>query len=253
METAYFISDVHLHFKVDETERLRRAVLFELLDRIRQERATLFILGDWFDFYFEYQQVISTGYFDVFCKLNELRESGISIHFVAGNHDYWVGDFLKKTLGIKIYLNPVQIEFGGKQWYLIHGDGLAKKDIKYRILRRFLRHPLLVTLFRWLHPDVGHWLAKFVSYQSRALNADETAAMEARVQENHVLACKKFETDINFFITGHVHWPRIETLEGKTFLTIGDWLNHFSYGYYDGANLLLKQWPVKSLPQRELP
>ena len=253
METAYFLSDVHLHFNVDETERLRRIELFKLLDQIKAEGSTLFIIGDWFDFYFEYKHVITRGYFDVYMKLMELRQAGIEIHYFAGNHDYWLRAFLSKDLGIKLYLEPSTINFAGKKWYLIHGDGLAEDDRGYRLLRRFLRHPLLITLFRWLHPDVGHWLAKFVSYQSRTLNAERASQLEMRVRENIRFAQELFTSGADYFVTGHVHWPRIEQFEDKTFLTIGDWLDHFSYGYFNGANLLLKQWPLKSLPQRELP
>lgn len=253
METAFFLSDVHLKFQVDETETLRRTELFKLLDQIKAEQATLFIVGDFFDFYFEYRHVITAGYLTVFAKLAELRESGVVIHYVAGNHDYWLGKFLSHDLGIQIHLKPVTLDFGGKSWYLIHGDGLAEDDGGYRTLRWFLRHPVLIAAFRWLHPDVGHWLAKFVSYQSRTLNAEAESQLESRVRENMVYAQQAFAAGADFFITGHVHWPRIEHFDDKTFLTIGDWLEHFSYGYYDGANLLLKQWPVKSLPQRELP
>ncbi|HCW75526.1 MAG TPA: hypothetical protein DHU63_03195 [Candidatus Marinimicrobia bacterium] len=253
METAYFLSDAHLQFHLDDYERLRRLELFKLLDQIRAEGATLFILGDWFDFYFEYGQVITKGYLDVFIKLRELQQAGIAVHYVAGNHDYWLGKWLTEEFGIQIYREPVTLDFAGKQWHLIHGDGLAKADSGYRLLKKFLRHPALIKLFGWIHPDVGHWLANFVSYKSRALNSDETADLEAKVQENILYAHTIFEAGADYFITGHVHWPRIERFSGKTFLTIGDWLNHFSYGYYDGSNLLLKQWPVKSLPQRELP
>lgn len=253
METAYFLSDAHLQFHTDEFEKLRRIELFRLLDQIKTESATLFIVGDWFDYYFEYREVITKGYLDVFIKFRELQQAGIKIVYFAGNHDYWLGEWLTREFGIQIYLNPATLDFAGKRWHFIHGDGLSKADTGYRILKRFLRHPFLITAFRWLHPDVGHWLANFVSYKSRTLNSDEAAELEARVEENIRYAQSVFKAGADFFITGHVHWPRIQQFSDKTFLTIGDWLNHFSYGYYDGSNLLLKQWPVKSLPQRELP
>ena len=254
-EKAYFLSDVHLRFQIDELERERRRELFRLMDRVKTEQATLFIVGDWFDFYFEYGYVITQSYYDVYAKMRELVEAGISIHYFGGNHDYWLGDFMSEGIGVQIHRDPEVIEFGGKQFYFHHGDGLDKSDVGYQRLQRVIRHPLFVWLFRWvIHPNAGHWLAQKVSRHSRKAYSGETQEyLLNEIKKNYPLAEEKFAQGVDFMITGHIHYPKIKKFGEKCFLTIGDFINYFSYAYFDGLNLSLKQWPVKQLEQRELP
>ncbi|MBT4294923.1 MAG: UDP-2,3-diacylglucosamine diphosphatase, partial [Candidatus Marinimicrobia bacterium] len=133
--TAYFLSDVHLRIQLDDVERERRKELFLLLDQIKSENATLFIVGDWFDFYFEYGQVVSQAYIDVFSKMKELVDAGIKIHYFGGNHDYWIGSFLSDNIGVKIYPKAATLEFADKKFYFNHGDGLDPEDTGYHRLR----------------------------------------------------------------------------------------------------------------------
>jgi UDP-2,3-diacylglucosamine hydrolase len=254
-KTAYFLSDVHLRIEVDEVEIQRRKELYKLLDQIKDEHATLFIVGDWFDFYFEYGSVVSQAYYDVYAKLRELVEAGIDIHFFGGNHDYWLGDFMSKRLGIKIYLEGTTIPFNGKQFYLTHGDGLDPDDVNYRRMQTVLRHPLFIWAFRWIvHPNIGHAVARMISRRSKKKYRGETLEyLLSRVRKNYPIAEAEFESGADFFITGHIHYPKLKKFENGHFLTIGDFLQYFSFGYYDGLNLSLKQWPVKHLEQRELP
>ncbi len=253
MQSAYFISDVHLAMKVKGNEQVRRNELFSLLDQVRTEQATLIIVGDFFDFYFEWGSVIIEEYRGVYQKLAELTQAGIEIHYIAGNHDFWLGAFLKNELGIIIHLDPVEIELNDHRFFCIHGDGLAKDDRAYRVFRRIIRSRTSTFLFRWLVPPaMGKWLAEKVSYTSRTLTEDTLHDLNALIDENVEYARTVFAEGVDFFVTGHIHLPRLQNVDGKTFLTIGDFLQHFSYGYYDGLNLSLKQWPVKSLPQRLL-
>ena len=141
--TAYFLSDVHLRIQIDDVERERRKELFLLMDKIKAEKATLFIVGDWFDFYFEYGYVVSQAYLDVYAKMKELVDAGISIYYFGGNHDYWIGPFLSKTIGVKIYPKAATIEFAGKQFYFNHGDGLDPEDVGYHRLRSVINTPSL--------------------------------------------------------------------------------------------------------------
>ncbi len=253
--TAYFLSDVHLHINVDDMERERRRELFLLLDQIKKEQATLFLVGDWFDFYFEYKYVVTQSYLDVFIKMQELVEAGVTIHYFGGNHDYWLGDFISEGLGINIYQQAEIIEFSGKKFYLVHGDGLDEDDVKYHYLQMVLRHPVFIWLFRWIvNPNLGHWLAKKLSQRSRKKYKDETTEyLLNNIRKNYSLAEDKFAAGIDYMITGHIHYPKLKFFGENGFLTIGDFLRYFSYGYFDGVNLSLKQWPVKRLEQRELP
>ncbi len=254
-DTAYFISDVHLRIQVDDIERERRRELFLLMDQIKQEQATLFIIGDWFDFYFEYGYVVTRSYHDVYAKMRELVEAGVKIHYFGGNHDYWLGDFMSHSIGVNIYKQEEIIEFGGKKFYLLHGDGLDPEDVNYRRLQSVIRHPFFIWAFRWIiHPNIGHWVAKWLSQRSRKKYRQESHThLLNLVRKNYSLAEDKFAEGVDFMITGHIHYPKLKTFEDKIFLTIGDFINYFSYGYFDGVNLSLKQWPVKQLEQRELP
>ena len=254
-QTAYFLSDIHLRIDLDDVEQKRRQGLYALLDQIKTERAALFIVGDWFDFYFEYGTVVTQAYYDVYAKMRELVEAGIEIHYFGGNHDYWLGEFMYRYIGVKIYLEPAFLDFGGKRFYLVHGDGLDEADVNYRRLRTVIRHPLFIWAFRWIvHPNVGHAAARYLSKQSRKKYKVETPEyLLTRVRNNYALAEEKFEAGADYFITGHIHYPKLKHFGENTFLTIGDFINYFSYGYFDGLNLSLKQWPVKHLEQRELP
>ncbi len=254
-KTAYFLSDVHLRITVDDIERERRKELFQLLDQIKEEQSTLFIVGDFFDFYFEYGYVVTQAYYEVYAKLRELVEAGITIHYFGGNHDYWLGDFISESIGAKVYLDEAQIEFAGKQFHFHHGDGLDIDDINYRRMRTVIRHPLFIWAFRWLtHPNVTHWIALGLSKKSRKKYRRETSIdLLNLVRKNYSWAEDLLAGGADFVITGHIHYPKLKTFDKKAFLTIGDFINYFSYGYFDGVNLSLKQWQVKQLEQRELP
>lgn len=254
-DKAYFLSDVHLHLIVDDVEMERRKELFKLMDQIKDEQATLFIVGDWFDFYFEYGEVVSQVYHDVYTKMSELVQAGITIHYFAGNHDYWIGDFMAKHIGVTVHLEPEIMEFGGKTIYFHHGDGLDEDDVGYHRMKKVIRHPLFIWAFRWLlHPNIGHWVAKQLSKHSRRKYSGETRQyLLNAIRKNYDHAEDKFSEGVDYMITGHIHYPKIKTFGKHVFLTIGDFINYFTYGYFDGLNLSLKQWRVNQLEQRELP
>jgi len=253
--TAYFISDVHLRIQQDDVERERRKELFLLLDQIKQEGSTLFIVGDWFDFYFEYDHVASQAYMDVFAKMRELVSSGIQIHYFGGNHDYWIGPFLSETIGVKIYHQPRSISHGGKEFYFHHGDGLDPEDTGYHKLKAIIQHPVFIWSFKWLlHPSLAHWIANLLARNSRRKYREETAEHQLElIRRNYGFAEERIAAGADFVITGHIHYPKLKMFGKNAFLTIGDFLGYFSYGYFDGVNLSLKQWEVKQLEQRELP
>ena len=239
--TAYFLSDVHLRIQVDDVERERRKELFLLMDLVKAEKATLFIVGDWFDFYFEYGYVVSQAYLDVYSKMKELVDAGITIYYFGGNHDYWIGSFLADTIGVKIYPKAATIEFAEKQFYFNHGDGLDPEDVGYHRLRSIIQHPLFIWAFRWLlHPNVTHWIANWLSRGSRKKYHKETSLDQLNlIRKNYSFAEDRFAEGADFVITGHIHYPKLKMFDKNTFLTIGDFLNYFSYGYFDGVLLIL--------------
>ena len=174
--------------------------------------------------------------------MKNLRDAGVDIYYHSGNHDYWLGDFITNHLGIKVFHEPVTLKFAGKSFHLNHGDGLSKDDNKYRIMKRFLRHPVIIWLFKQFHPDWGHRLAKLVSYKSREYTQETIESLESRIKENRIYAESIFKSGIDYFITGHIHLPYIESFEDHTFLTIGDFIQHNTYGHFDGNELVLKTW-----------
>ncbi len=254
-DSAYFLSDVHLRIQADDIERERRRELFLLLDKIKEEQATLFIVGDWFDFYFEFGHVISQAYTDVYAKMRELIEAGVTIHYFGGNHDYWLGSFMSDKIGVQIHRSGTTLEFAGKQFYFHHGDGLNEDDVNYRRLQSVIQHPVFIWILKWLiHPNIMHWLAKWLSARSKLKYRKETPLdLLNLVRKNYSIAEELFAGNVDFMITGHIHYPKLKSFGEKSFLTIGDFINYFSYGFFDGVNLSLKQWHVKQLEQRELP
>lgn len=215
--TAYFLSDVHLRIQVDDIERERRKELYLLLDQIKAEKATLFIVGDWFDFYFEYGYVVSKDYLDVYSKMKELVDAGITIHYFGGNHDYWIGPFLSKTIGVNIYHKPATIEFAGKKIYFNHGDGLDPEDVGYHRLRSVIQHPVFIWAFRWLlHPNITHWIANWLSRGSKKKYIKETPMDQLNlIRKNYAFAEDRFAEGADYFITGHIHYPKIKNVRHK--------------------------------------
>jgi len=187
--------------------------------------------------------------------MKELVDAGIEIHYFGGNHDFWIGPFISETLGVKIYPRARTLTFAGKNFYFNHGDGLDPEDTGYHRLSSVIQHPLFIWAFRWLlHPNTTHWLANILSRHSRKKSRRQPEIQSLNlIRKNYAFAEEKFAEGADFFITGHIHYPKLKMFDKNTFLTIGDFLGYFSYGYFDGVNLSLKQWPVKQLEQRELP
>ena len=230
--TFYFISDIHL---TDEKSE-RRQHLTEFLQHLRGKSSELFIVGDLFDFWFEYKYVIPRAHFDILCLLNEIVESGCPVHLLTGNHDFWVDSFFSDELNIQIHQEPVETNLNGKRIYISHGDGLARNDVGYRFLKKILQNPLNIKLFRLIHPDVGYGMAHFFSRLSRnhgKLKDDSDYTQHAR---------DKFNQGFDYVIMGHTHQPRRIEENGKIYVNTGDWINHYTYAQLENGDLILKHW-----------
>ncbi|HEX9912375.1 MAG TPA: UDP-2,3-diacylglucosamine diphosphatase, partial [candidate division Zixibacteria bacterium] len=166
-DTVYFISDAHLGSNSPAKEKLKEERLLLFLEQIKKDSQALYILGDLFEFWFEYKNVIPKNHFPVLMKLKELIDLGIPITYLVGNHDFWLGDSLTEQVGMKIVKHPLSVEHQGKIIYLIHGDGLAKKDIGYRILKKILRNRINIFLYKLIPPDIGIPFAKIIASYSR--------------------------------------------------------------------------------------
>jgi len=231
----YFISDAHLN---GERERERRLISF--LEEIKGcER--LYILGDLFDFWFEYYTVIPGQYIRTVCKLLDLVESGTKIVYLVGNHDFWLGDFLSSQVGIQVEPAPLQVEHQGLRIYLSHGDGISKGEIGYRFLKRILRNPLNIALFRLLHPDFATPLAKRISKLSRGSTQGK---VEVLLKDYENFASGLIQGGVDAVVLAHIHWPTCKKLAGGIYINLGDWIRHYTFGKLEEGKLSLERWGV---------
>jgi UDP-2,3-diacylglucosamine hydrolase len=240
MIKAYFISDLHIGADESKGEFEKQKHFLKFLDSIYYNATHLYIVGDLFDFWFEYKYVIPKKYFEFLCEFKKLVNKGVEIHYLTGNHDFYLGVFFDEYIGIKTWPNDYEFELGGKKFYLFHGDGLAKKDTGYRILKRILRNKCSIRLYRWLHPDLGIPLARLVSGSSRKYT---NQINNLRDESDYIeFAEKQFERGADYVIMGHRHNPLVHEKHGRKYLNLGDWIEFNSYGLFDGKGLELKYY-----------
>ncbi len=244
---VYFISDIHLMLERTESEVRRQDILFKFFHHVKKSGGTLVINGDLFDFYFEYKDVIPKVFFPFYHEILKLREEGIKVHFILGNHDYWVRDFITETLFDHTYFSDTTFDLNGKKFYVTHGDGYLSWDKGYRLLKGLLHSRLFIWTYRMLHPRLGYSIGKWVSKKGK--HYDHSKEYNKKIlDEMSIHAQKRLEKGFDYFITGHYHQVKELTLnDGKLFI-IGDWLSFFSYAIFDGHDLKLKFWGNHETP-----
>jgi len=236
----YFASDFHLGAPNHEQSLIREKRVVRWLDSIQADCKELYLLGDIFDFWFEYKKVVPRGFIRLFGKLASFHDAGIPIHFFKGNHDLWTRDYLEKELGFQVYSNPIERKIGNKKFYIGHGDGLGPGDGFYKILRKVFHNPLAKWAYRQIHPDMGIRLANFWSKSSR--NSQEEAIMESPEKEwLYQYAQEKLKVQhYDYFVFGHRHLPlNLELNNQSKYINLGDWISNFSYAKFDGEKLEL--------------
>lgn len=244
----YFISDFHLGVPNDADSRKREDKIVAWLNSIRHDVQILYLMGDVFDYWFEYKQVAPRGYVRLLGKLAELSDSGVEMHYFTGNHDMWVFDYLPKEIGLQIHRAPIQKEYNGKKFYLGHGDGLGPGDYGYKFIKKVFANKLAQWLFARIHPNTGIGLMKFFSKRSRIatgtvddvyLGDDKEWLM---VYSREVLQKEHFD----YFIFGHRHLPLDKQLnDNSRYINLGEWINHFTYAVFDGQELNLAKFEGK--------
>lgn len=237
----YFISDVHLMMNETEEEKQRQKKLFHFMNYVRTTRGTLFFVGDLFDFYFEYNDLIPKAYFNFYNKVFQLKKAGVDLRFVAGNHDYWFLDFIKNKLMNKTYTDDTTFSTNSKNFYITHGDGILSWDYGYRILKKVIRSPLFIFLFRLLHPTISYSLAKRVSktHEHREPSREKIKKIRDELIDN---AKTHFDNGFDFMICGHYHLNEIIQINEGRLIVLGDWMENPSYAVFDGENLSLHDW-----------
>jgi UDP-2,3-diacylglucosamine hydrolase len=213
------------------------------LNKISQDATRIFLVGDLFDFWFEYDKAIPKGHIRFLGKLAEIRDAGIPIELFTGNHDMWMFDYLKEELDVPIHRKAVERTLGGKKFLIGHGDGLGPGDKGYKRIKKVFAHPLSQWLFARIHPNLGIRIAEYWSGQSRASN-HEADHFLGRDKEWLVQYCEKKlqENFYDYFIFGHRHIPIDLSLsnEKSRYLNLGEWMTHCSYAVFDGEELELK-------------
>lgn len=248
----YFASDFHFGIPDREKSAAREQLFMRWLDVIRGDAGEIFLMGDLFDFWFEYKTVVPKGYTRLFGKLAETVDAGIPMHFFRGNHDMWAFDYLQDEIGMKLYRKPVIRDFGGKRFFLSHGDGLGPGDHGYKFIKYVFERKINRFLFNWLHPDIGTRLGLYWSRRSRYANETPQAlAKENKMAEEiddsrlAIFCREKLQEDpsINYFIFGHWHIAKIHPVAPESYyIHLGDWLTRFTYGVFDGEKFELKKF-----------
>lgn len=239
----YFASDFHLGIDARLTSREREKQIVRWLDTIKSDAAEIYLVGDVFDFWFEYATVIPKGFTRLLGKLAELRDSGILIYFFIGNHDMWMFRYFEEELDIPIYRKPIVKEILGKTFLIGHGDGLGPGDRGYKFIKAIFSNPLCQWLFARLHPNFGIRLASYWSGKSRDANTEEDKFYGAKNEWLITYANEKLDQQYaDFFIFGHRHLPIDYTLKNKKsrYINLGEWMNFNSYAVFDGNNLEIK-------------
>ncbi|MCA0933029.1 UDP-2,3-diacylglucosamine diphosphatase [Lutimonas saemankumensis] len=241
----YFASDQHFGIPDAERSKLREKKFISWLDEIKVDAEVIFLLGDLFDFWFEYKTVVPRGYVRVLGKIAEIRDSGIPIYFFVGNHDLWMMDYFEKELDIPVYHQPKEFELGGKKFLIGHGDGLGPGDKGYKRMKKVFSHPLSKWFYRWLHPDIGVKIAQYLSTKNKLISGQEDIKFLG--EENEWLAQyakRKLEKKhYDYFLFGHRHLPmEIEVGQNSIYINTGDWISHYTYAVFDGSELILKKY-----------
>ncbi len=234
-----FFSDVHLGAESKDREVEREARLHAFLNSLAGRFSRLVIVGDLFDFWFEYRTAIPRRLFPTLEILSRLRQGGLAIDYLNGNHDFWLGPFLSKDLGITTHHGAMTMESGGRRLWIHHGDGLIGGDLGYRVLKRVLRHPASIALYRLIHPDLGIPLAHRVSGGSRQLQGHKVLPAERLWNE---VAQPRFREGFDAVVIGHFHHAFERREEGHEMFVLGDWIRHFTYLTLEGRELTLRRW-----------
>jgi UDP-2,3-diacylglucosamine hydrolase len=239
----YFLSDFHLGAPDAQSSLDREKKIIRFLDQIKNNSERIFILGDMFDFWFEYKKVVPKGYVRILGKLAELTDNGIPIDFFVGNHDMWMKDYFQKELNIPVHFEPKAFRLHEKNVLIGHGDGLGPGDHGYKFLKKLFRNSIAQFLFGSLPPSIGIGLADYFSRKSRAKTGQSDEVFESEEKEWLVHYCREMlkTKQFDFFVFGHRHLPlQIQLNEKSTYVNLGDWIKYDTYAMMDDSGLHLK-------------
>ncbi len=241
----YFISDFHLGVPDYDSSLQREKKIVRWLDSIKDDAQALYLMGDVFDYWFEYKNTVPKGFVRLLGKLAELADAEINIYYFTGNHDMWVFDYLPKEIGLTIYRAPVQHEYNGVKFYLGHGDGLGPGDHGYKTIKKIFSNKFSQWLFARIHPNAGIGLMKYFSKTSRAATGQSDEKFLGDDKEWLIIHSKEVlkKEHFDYFIFGHRHLPIDFMLNDKSrYINLGDWLSHQLYAEFDGKTLTVQHF-----------
>lgn len=248
MKNVYFLSDAHLGSWAISHRRMQERRLVRFLDSIKYKASAIYLLGDMFDFWYEYRFVVPKGFTRFLGKISELTDMGVEVHFFTGNHDIWTYGYLERECGMTVHTHPLTTEIGDKVFFLAHGDGLTEQDGRgFRIIRTIFHSKLCQRMFSALHPRWGMWFGLEWARRSRLKRPDgEEPPYMGEDKEPLVLFAKSYmatHPDIDYYLFGHRHIELDLMLShDQRMMIIGDWITRFTYAVFDGQHLLLEEY-----------
>jgi len=235
----YFVSDLHFGLLSHQEERERELSFVKFLNSIKEDAAELFILGDLFDYWFEYKRVIQKGYHRTFTALEDLTIAGVKVHYIIGNHDFMHRDFFEKYLDIDLHQGDIETEIDNKKFFLAHGDGLVKNDYGYLILKKIFRNKFIQNIYSLIHPNLGIKIASGTSKTSRDYTGKKDYGGEDGMFE---FAKTKIEDGYDFVILGHSHNREFKNYKNGYYINLGTWLDEPLYGLFSDGEFKVIDW-----------
>lgn len=239
MKKYFFVSDLHLGLQDKEEEEKKEKLFVEFLKFAKTEADELFILGDLFDYWFEYRRAMQKGFYRTLAGLKELTEAGVKVHYFIGNHDFLHRDFFETEIGTLVYKDSVIKELNGKKFFLAHGDGMVKNDIGYKILKKILRNKFLQRMYSYIHPDIGIAVASSTSKKSRDYTAEKNYG---EIDGLFEAAKNKIDDGIDYVIFGHSHVRSFENYKSGKYINLGSWLSQPGYGIFKENSFEIIDW-----------
>ena len=239
----YFASDFHLGVPSYESSLKREKLVCKWLDSIKGDAGEIFLVGDLFDFWYEYKYTIPKGTVRLIGKIAEITDSGIPVHFFVGNHDLWMKDYFIQELNVSIHHEPITRTFNNKVFYIGHGDGMGPGDKGYKLLRKIFASKTCQWLFSRLHPNLAFYIAKQSSKRKKEITGDEDEKFLGAEKEWLYLYSRDYLKDhkVDYFIFGHRHLPLDLDIEGKArYINLGEWIHYNTYAVFDGEKMELK-------------
>lgn len=240
-QKIYFASDFHLGIPDYASSLEREKKIVRWLDIIKKDAAEIYLLGDVFDFWFEYSTVVPRGFVRLLGKIAELTDSGIPVHWFTGNHDMWIFDYVPKELNVTLHRSPIQREYSGKKFYIAHGDGLGPGDHGYKFIKKVFASGLSQWLFARIHPNLGIKIARYWSGKSRIATGRNDEKYLGDEKEYLAIYSKEIlsKEHFDYLIFGHRHLPLDVTFGKSRYINLGDWVRYFTYAVFDGSELKL--------------